>query len=277
MDVGHLSPVERTTLLTEYARAVDARSPQPILADHTADQTVRQIDYDFSSLGVTPSVRCLVALRARMLDDRVRAHIAEHPHAVVVDLGAGLNSMVHRVDPPPTVDWHSVDLPGVIGLRDAVLPARPNAHHVAASVAEPGWCDGIPADRPTIVVADGLFAFLTEPVIVALLRRVTSHFDSGTVAFNDYGKVSRLNRITGQLAMRGSNSPHRQWDFTGFSDPRHPEGWNPDLRLVEEASAMFEPEAALFPRGLRLGARLARRFPGIARKARILRYEFPRR
>lgn len=276
MDVGDLTPVERTALLTEYARAVDARQPQPILGDPLADQVVTQIDYDYSTLGVTPSVRCLVAVRAKMLDDRARAFVAEHPDAVVVDLGAGLSSMVYRVDPPVTVDWYSVDLPGVIALRSAVLPARSGSHTVAASVAEPGWCDAIPAHRPTMIVADGLFAFLTEPVIVALLRRITGHFDSGVVAFNDYGRVSRLNRITGQLAMRGSNSPHRQWDFAGFKDARHPQQWNPDLRLVEEASAMFEPEAGRFPRGLRLASRLARRVPAIARKARIVRYEFGR-
>ncbi|BBX16430.1 GlcNAc transferase [Mycolicibacterium duvalii] len=276
MDVGDLSPVERTTLLTEYARAVDARQPRPILGDPLADEVVRKIDYDYSTLGVTPSVRCLVALRARMLDDRVRAFVAAHPDAVVVDLGSGLSSMVYRVDPPGSVDWYSVDLPGVLALRSALLPPRTGSHTVAASVAEPGWCDAIPAHRPTMAVADGLFAFLTEPAIVSLLRRITGHFDSGAVAFNDYGRVSKLNRITGQLAMRGSNSPHLQWNFAGFKDPRQPERWNSDLRLVEEASAMFEPETEQFPRGLRAASRLARRVPAIARKARILRFEFAR-
>ncbi|UXA15934.1 class I SAM-dependent methyltransferase [Mycobacterium sp. SMC-4] len=277
MDVGDLTPVERTTLLTEYARAADARQARPILGDPLAAQVVAQLDYDYTILGVTPSVRSLVALRAKMLDERVRAFVAAHPEAVVVDLGAGFNSMVYRVDPPVTVDWYSVDLPGVVALRSQVLPPRNGAHTVAASVAEPGWCDAIPAHRPTMVVADGLFAFLTEPVIVALLRRTTAHFASGMVAFNDYGRVGRLNRIAGQLAMRGSNSPHRQWDFAGFKDARHPQQWNPDLRLVEEASAMFEPEAALFPRGLRTASRLAKRVPAIARKARILSYRFQRR
>src|SRR3954447_21017661 len=267
MDVGHFTPVEETALLTEYARALDSRSLRPILGDTLADEVVGKINYDFAGLGVIASVVCLVALRAKMLDERIRAFTTEHPDAVVVDLGAGLNSAVFRVDPPPTVDWYSVDLPAVIKLRNALLPCRDRSHSVAASVAETDWASAIPADRPTMVVADGLFAFLSEPVIVAIFRRITEHFAFGMVAFNDYGTVGRLSRFTGRLVST-------QWSFRGFKDAHHPETWNPNLRLIEEASAMHEPDVASFPPLLRLGGRMAARFPAIARKARILCYRF---
>ncbi|PRC62397.1 class I SAM-dependent methyltransferase, partial [Mycobacterium sp. ITM-2017-0098] len=56
MDVSHLTAIEQTALLTEYCRAVDARSARAILADPLADGTVRGIDYDFAGLGATPTV-----------------------------------------------------------------------------------------------------------------------------------------------------------------------------------------------------------------------------
>ncbi|MCW2558176.1 MAG: class SAM-dependent methyltransferase [Mycobacterium sp.] len=276
MDVGELNPLEETALLTEYARALDSRSPRSILGDTLADEVVGKIDYDFPGLGVISSVVCLVALRAKMLDDRLRAFTTDHPDAVVVDLGAGLDSAVFRVDPPPTVDWYSVDLPAVIRLRDAVLPSRDRSHSVSASVAEPDWADAIPADRPTMVVADGLFPFLSEPVVIAILRRITDHFESGMVAFNDYGTVSRLNRFAKRVTTRKRmfRTMYSEWAFRGFKDARHPETWNPDLSLVEEASALHEPDVALFPPLLRLGSRMAARLPATASKARILRYRF---
>ena len=40
MDLGELTPVEETALLTEYARALDSRSPRPILGDTLADEVV---------------------------------------------------------------------------------------------------------------------------------------------------------------------------------------------------------------------------------------------
>ena len=277
MDVGELKPVEETALLTAYARALDSRRPQPILSDVLADEIVGKIDYDFTGLGVMRSVVCDVALRAKMLDDRIRAFTTEHPDAVVVDLGAGLDSAVFRVDPPPTVDWYSLDLPAVIRLRDAVLPCRDRSHSVAASVAERDWVNEIPADRPTVVVADGLFAFLSEPVIVAILRRITEHFRFGMVAFNDYGTVGRLNIFAGKIVptrKRMVRMLSTQWDFRGFKDAHHPETWNPNLTLIEEASAMHEPDLALFPPLVRFRGRIAARLPVIARKARILCYRF---
>jgi O-methyltransferase involved in polyketide biosynthesis len=276
MDVGHFTPVEETALLTEYARALDSRAPRPILGDALADEVVGEINYDFAGLGVISSVVCLVALRARMLDDRIRAFITEHSDAVVVDLGAGLNSAVFRVDPPPTVDWYSVDLPAVIRLRDSLLPSRDGSHSVEASVAEPDWTDAIPGDRPTMVVADGLFPFLSEPVIVAIFRQITDHFVSGMVAFNDYGAVGRIKRFASVVTTRKRmfRTLYSQWRFGGFKDAHRPETWSPCLKLVEEASALHEPDVALFPPMLRFGSRIAGRLPASARNTRILRYQF---
>ena len=275
MDVSHLDSVEQTALLTEYCRALDHRAARPILADRWADATVDAIDYDFSTLAATPSVVPLVALRAKMLDEIISGFLTDHRDAVVVDLGAGFSSAVHRVNPPAGVDWYSVDLPRVIELRAGVLPAHPADHPVAASLTDPGWAAAIPADRPALVFADGLIAFLDEAAVTSLFTVVTTHFASGLLAFNDYGKVSRLNRLLGRIATsRTTNSPHTQWNFAGFADARVPQRWNPALTLHDEASVMQRPEAAAFPAGLRIAARLSHRVPSIARKARVLQYRF---
>ncbi|GJF14922.1 putative O-methyltransferase Omt [Mycolicibacterium cyprinidarum] len=275
MDVSGLEPIEQTALLTEYCRALDSRAARPILGDFLADSTVSKIDFDFASLAASPSVVALVALRAKMLDERIRGFILENPRAVIVDIGAGLNSVAFRVDPPSTVDWYSVDLPGVIAVREALMPRGIGDRTVAASLLQPGWADTIPTGRPTMVVADGLIAFLNEAEVITILRGITGHFGTGVVAFNDYGPVSKANQLMGRLATaRKTNSPHSQWRFPGFKDARYPESWNCGLALLDEASVMQQPETGLFPSGLRLASRLSHRVPAIARKARILQYRF---
>jgi O-methyltransferase involved in polyketide biosynthesis len=270
-----LTPVEQTAFLTVYARALDNRWPRPILGDTLADEVVRKIDYDFAGLGVQTSVVCQAALRAKMLDDRVRAFVKLHPDAVVVDLGAGLDSGFYRVDPPPAVDWYSVDLPGITALRDQVLPADPRSHSVPASLADTHWTDSIPADRPTMLVVDGLFAFLTEPVIVGIVRRITDHFGSGELAFNDYGRIGPVSRIAIKLyPQKMFKDVGSQWGYLGFKDAHHPGAWNPRLRLVEEASLAHAPEVDLFPRWIRVATKLMGKTKAGARKARILRYRF---
>jgi len=272
---AELTPLEQTAFLTEYARALDSRWPRPILGDRLADEVVGKIDYDFAGLGVQTSVICQTALRAKMLDDRVRAFIREHHDAVVVDLGAGLDSGFHRVNPPDSVDWYSVDLPGILALRDEVLPADPHSHAVPVSLAEKHWHEKIPADRPAMLVADGLFAFLSEETIVGVFRGITEHFRTGELAFNDYGRIGWGSKLAIRFApQKMFKDVGSQWGYAGFKDAHHPQTWNPRMTLVEEASLTRAPEVDLFPGWIRIATKLSGKTTAGARKARILRYAF---
>jgi O-methyltransferase involved in polyketide biosynthesis len=269
--ITDLTPVERTAFVTQYARALDSRWPTPILGDTLADDIVAKIDYDFEAIGVPSSAVRQTALRAKLLDDRVRRFASDHPDAVVVDLGAGLGTAMLRVAPPSTVDWYSVDLPNVIALRDELVPADAHTHSVAASLADDNWADQIPSDRPTMLIADGLLAFLPESVIVNLFRRIPEYFGSGEVAMNDYGRVGRLNIAAMKI---GFSAVGNQWAYRGFADAHVPESWSPRLRLVEETSLSHAPEIDLYPPAARVSTRLMGMTKSGARTARILRYRF---
>jgi O-methyltransferase involved in polyketide biosynthesis len=270
-----LSPVEQTAFLTEYARALDSRWARPILGDALAGEAVDKIDYDFAGLGVQTSVVCQTALRAKMLDDRVRDFVDKHPEAVVVDLGAGLDGGFYRVAPPPSVDWYSVDLAGILRVRAEALPASPQSHSVPVSLADPAWPNSIPGDRPTILIADGLLAFLSEAVIIGIFERITEHFGSGELAFNDYGRIGPISRMAIKVfPQKMFKDVGSQWGYPGFKDAHHPQSWNPRMLLVEETSLAKEPEVDLFPAALRIATRLSGATKAGARKARILRYVF---
>ena len=276
IDVSGLTPLEETAFLTLYARALDSRAPRPILGDGGADRVAAGIDYDFAGLGLVSSVICQTALRTKMLDDRVRMFTAAHPDAVVVDLGAGLDDGMTRVEPPPAVDWYSVDLPPVIALRDMVLPGRARAHSVPGSLTDERWLDVIPTERPAMLIANGLLAFLNEQEIISLFRQVTGHFQAGELAFNDYGRIGWVSRTAVKLApQRMFKAVSDQWSgYPGFKDAHWPEVWNPRLKLVEETSLAHAPEVELFPTWLRVATRFSGHIPSMARKARILRYSF---
>lgn len=107
-----------------------------------------------------------------MQEDRVRAFVARHPDALVLDLRCGLGGRFYRIGGvPPSEDWYNVDLPGIMAVRDDILPENPRAHSVPVSLADKRWPEAIPGDRPTMLVADELFAFLAEQMIVELFGR----------------------------------------------------------------------------------------------------------
>ncbi len=142
-------------------------------------------------------------------------------------------------------------------------------------MAESNWAEAIPADRPTMLVADGLLAFLSEPIIIGLFRSISEHFTTGEVAFNDYGRIGPMSRFAMKLApVKIFDTLSVQWEYAGFKDARHPQSWNPRLRLLEEATMAREPDVDRFPTLLRIGTRISAHIPPAARRVRILRYEF---
>ncbi len=266
-----LTPVEESIFLTQCGRGLDSRSEHPILGDRAADELNREIGYDYADFPMpTSSVRD-IALRAKKLDRVVRDFAGRHPEAVVVDLGAGLDTRMMRIDPPATVEWYDVELPGLAAARQRLLLPPANAHTVAADVTDPHWLEQLPADRPAVIVADGLLAFLAQDDFTALLNRLVAHFPSGEIAFNGYTRF----HVWALKHYRGTNSIADVVANPGFDDPHEPERWVPGLTLVEEILLTRAPEVAGYPRAIRAWTRLAARSVALSRRGTtVLRYRF---
>ena len=258
---------EKTLLDTLYAKALDSRAPRPILGDTYAAEVVDKIDFDFGSTSVTPANAGVVALRSLQLDRWVSAFVAEHPRAVVLHLGCGLDSRVNRIDPPRTVRWYDVDYPDVIEVRRRICPAHEAARTIGASVTEPGWLDGIEADGPGLVIGEGLFMYLEEDDGRRLLRRITEHFPAGEMVFDAFNRswirMGRLRRI-----IRAEGGFH--W---GIDDPRELEDGLP-LECVEAISAFAIPGTERLARPYPTVFRIFAAVPVLSRGVRLLRYRW---
>jgi O-methyltransferase involved in polyketide biosynthesis len=263
-----LTPVEDSLFLTLCCRALDNRSPHPILSDAIADEIVRTLGYDYKRLNINTNLVLNVALRAKRIDEVASRFIARHPDAVGLDLGAGFDTRPARITLPPTVDWYDVDFPGVVAAREHVVPDRAKAHTLGADVTNQHWLDALPTDRPAVVTADGLMGFLAKDELAALLDRLIDHFPSGALVFNGYTRFT----IWVARHSRGTKSVAEQVKFPGMDDPREPERWNPKLNLVQEMLISRQPEIAQFPPALRAYYRLSARSTSWSRKGTLILY-----
>jgi O-methyltransferase involved in polyketide biosynthesis len=264
---AQLTPVQAALLIGVRIRALDFRLRDPILGDAASAQLAESIGEEVTRLTIPTSMVHVHAVRAKTLDDVIRRFVAGHPNAVVLDLGSGLDPRRHRCDPPPGVDWYDIDFPEVIRLRRQFLPGP--SHLVGADLASSGWLDGIPADRPTVIVNDGLMALLPGDTFQALARALTSHFRSGEFAFNAYTPLALRNgqRIRGALSLPIMGE--------GIVDPHEPENWGAGLSLIEELLLARAPEVAHYTQPLRTIARLSALSTRISRAGdRVVRYAF---
>ena len=273
------TPAQESLFLTLGGRALDSRLPRPFLGDTMADEIITKIGYDLTRFPalttrlLDPRTRVFdIAVRAKTLDDVVRRFISDHPDAVVLDLGAGLDSRIFRIDPPPTVMWYDVDFPEVMALRARVVPQHANAHSIGADLTDLDWLKDVPGSRPAVMVADGLVAFLTQDSFVSLLNRLAGHFTSGEMAFNLYTRYAIWAvKHTPSMAVIADAVVN-----PGFDDPCRPERWVAGIRLVEEIFLTRAPEVAGLPRMLRLTARLAAPSARVSRLIGtvVVRYRF---
>ncbi|MGH3828917.1 MAG: class I SAM-dependent methyltransferase [Pseudonocardiaceae bacterium] len=264
-----LTPAQESLFLTLYLRGLDRGSPDPILGDTVSAEIADKIDYDFTRQKVQYSLVLDLALRTKKLDDLIRAFVAKHPNAVVLDLGCGLDPRVLRCDLPSSTDWYDVDFPVVVGIRKRFLPHA--SHTIGADLTTHGWLDDIPAKRPTMIVADGLMAFLSGHAYQAMTRALTAHFSTGEFAFNAYTPlVMRLGNYSGTF-----KALHARTAGEGINDPHEPENWGARLVLIEELLLVREPDVAKFPQPLRAFTRLCAHSTRISRHGnRVIRYRF---
>lgn len=173
-----LTGPEETLLATLYGRAQDAASDNPVLADRWASEVIDKIDYDFSKTGMDATACTTVAIRAQALDNWTSNFLATHSSATVLHLGAGLDSRCFRIQHGAGVRWVDLDLPDAVALRRRLVPSPEGDYTLlSTSVADHDqWLPNIPADRPTIVVLEGLTMYLHEEEGKRLLQSIVSRF-----------------------------------------------------------------------------------------------------
>jgi O-methyltransferase involved in polyketide biosynthesis len=203
-------------LATLYAKALDADAPHSILNDHYAKAAVARIEYDWETTTITARRAPSVAVRSAHFDNWTRQFLAVHRESVVLHVGCGLDARVYRLDPGDGVRWYDIDYPDVIALRQRVYPGRMNCRMLPASVTDPSWLAEIPADRPVLLLGEGLTMYLTNDDGLALLRRVVDRFRSGELQFDAFSRFAiRTQWINSVVRRSGSRL---RWGIDGPGD-----------------------------------------------------------
>ncbi|GII59478.1 putative polyketide synthase protein [Planotetraspora thailandica] len=263
---------EKATLLaTLYGRAHDSMADDPILGDTAAADLMSRIDYDFDRFRMRRGETLSVAMRARQLDQWAREFLTSRPDATVLYLGCGLDSRAFRLGPPPGVRWFDLDYPDVIDVRRALYPSPEGYRMIGSSVTDPRWLEEIPADRPALVIAEGLLMYLSESDIRNLFSEIVDRFPSGRLIFDAISPLgTRLQRFTRPVQAVGAT-------FTwALDDPHRIEQWDPRIRLVTALPAADLPGVEKLPWDVRLAVRAMRLIPPLRWAGVLLRYDFTR-
>jgi O-methyltransferase involved in polyketide biosynthesis len=264
-----LSGAPQTMLATLYAKALDADFGRPILGDRHAKEIVDRLDYDWSQTTITVANSPSVTTRSAHFDRWVRQFLAVHPKSTVLHLGCGLDSRYFRIDPGPDVEWYDVDYPDVVALRRQLLPTGEHNHVIAASVTDPAHLAGIAADRPTLVIGEGLTMYLSRDDGIDLLRRVVDRFPSGELQFDAFSRFGIRSQWTNSVVRRAG--ARLDW---GVNGPGEITDAVPGIRLLAWVSPFDTVEFKNVRGAYRAMSWVMTRTAGLRYMAQYHRYAF---
>jgi len=191
-----LGGTSATMLFPLWGRAQVSKECSSLFYDAKAVELVEKIDYDVSAsdmplVGVMLNIIrkgnllpmfSLVALMAKQFDDKIKAYITEHPHASVVNLGAGLDATFYRVD-NGLIHWYDLDLPAAIDFRKQLLPEPDRVTSIAKSLLDPSWCEDINTDNGVFMIAEAVFQFFEESEMKQFFSMLADNFPDGEIVF----------------------------------------------------------------------------------------------
>jgi O-methyltransferase involved in polyketide biosynthesis len=189
----NFSGISRTSLAPLCVRAKISKEYSSLFNDGKAIELFEQMDSDlfsFVKLNTTYFDFIIVA-RAMQLDNVVKAFITEHPHASVVNLGAGLETGFYRID-NSTIHWYDLDLPEVIEIRKQLLPETDRSTCIAKSVFDPSWCQDINTKGGVFMIAGGLLRYFRETQVRQLFSLIADRLPGSEIAFEAESKSSSV-------------------------------------------------------------------------------------
>lgn len=116
IDTIDLSPISETLFIPLVARATETARENPIFLDEKSAEILRTLHLEdkitdggsISTLGILS--------RTKIIDDEVKRILSQNANATIINLGAGLDTRISRVD-NGLLKWYDLDLPDVIRFR----------------------------------------------------------------------------------------------------------------------------------------------------------------
>jgi O-methyltransferase involved in polyketide biosynthesis len=229
-----LGTVQETLMLPLWARARETEKDNPIVCDPYALDIVEKINYDFSHIEEGPAAdhQGVWAIRAYNFDNIVKEFLANNSSAVVINIGAGLDTTFQRIDERDAL-WINIDLPDVVALRKKLIPDSEREMTIAKSVFDFTWIDDISPwtkDRSILFTAAGVLCYFEAQEVEILFRKLSETYPSSHVIFDSMSRFVAwgTNR---EILKKGKMDALIKWHLRKAPDLQK---WVDTIKVIEE-------------------------------------------
>jgi O-methyltransferase involved in polyketide biosynthesis len=260
LQADDLTGVSETLLIPLHYRVENSRAESSPFKDAMAERFHDAIAYEWEKFQGRSLQQPAIVARTAILDDEVKAYIARNPDALVVNLGAGLDTRFYRLD-NGKIKWIELDLPAVIAFRQKLgEPANPRHIFLAASILDKDrWIPRVKehARSRVLFVAEGLFPYFTEGQHKEIFGWLADNFSGQKMLFQTNAPSIIQGLVQQSDLAKLRTNVEMQW---GLEESTQVSSLNPKVQFIHEFPLLTDSEG--LPMELR-----QRLTPGQIRKA----------
>lgn len=189
-----MNEINKTLYIPLYGKAFVSKKGV-ILSDTTAEKIWESVDFPLKGKAKSKWLAYYMGMRSAVFDAWVKEKITLSPDCVVLHLGCGLDSRIHRVG-SSTHTWYDVDFPSVIVERKKFYEETHLYKMISSDITNFSWLEKIPKSKNAVVVMEGLAMYLDLEPLNKLFSLLSSHFDNLSVLVDCYtnfgAKMSKI-------------------------------------------------------------------------------------
>lgn len=225
--------VQETLIVPLYGRKMCAEKFPELYTDHSAKMFCERLDYDFSAQEARKDsfLYEFGALEAamRQLDImwEVNDYLTDHPDAVVVNLGCGLDQTGRACD-NDTCKIINIDFPDIISVRERLMPAGEREKNIAVDLKDYKWMKEVDGTNGVVFFAAGVFHYFKAADVKHLVLTLSERYAGGRLVFDTVGKLGLKLMMSKILKNMGIK------DIDGFfyvNDPAKELNWAENMKV----------------------------------------------
>lgn len=252
-----LLPISETLFIPLVARAAETARDHPIISDEKSVEILKTMNLgDKITDGGQISTLGILA-RTKIIDDEVNHILSRNADATIINLGAGLDTRISRMD-NGLLNWYDFDLPDVIRFRSRFFSESERIRFISKSVLDTTWVEqiSIPENSTVIIIAEGLLMYFPVEDVSRILTLLSKRFPGAHMFFDVVHSYFVNKKISSTFL----------W---GIDEAKDIEKINPCIELVQSWSA-----GDLFKERQPLILRLLNFLPATKNRSQILHIRF---
>lgn len=173
-------------------------------------------------------------MRAKQFDDWAKMQLTDHPDAIVLHIGCGLDSRIKRIN-GYNHPWYDIDFSDVITERCRFFAESGNYKMLSGDVSSLEWLSGINFGGTAVIIMEGVSMYLVPDALKGLFAALAQHFSDMYLLMDVYtqfgvqmSKIKNPIKEVGATQIYGMDIPDI-FDTYGFKYVREHSKTPPNL------------------------------------------------